>query len=311
MHRANANDRSPATVPRIHVFWLATLLVFGISSVANAQWPALYFRADPFLRLDLSRPRGGSGFATGVYSYSAESYFDGRDKTPHTSKADAVSVRFQREDYIFAAQIGLSDRTAVIGAIPVSYVKQRLFETGDWGIEKAWIGITHALDRSHHFSLMFAGAIPVDGPVGDLHFPVNARENSGFVTTQLVIGRESTTRSPSIYLRAGVGLYTSKEEYYGRRLYEFPGEFRATVGVAKAVRVGVGSEGRFVVGSPDNQLFSETLYSHDAFAFGPDLIVRLTPDAHLHVAYRQDVFGFYATAGSYWNVSMIIVPAIP
>jgi hypothetical protein len=284
----------------------AAILLFVLAGSAHAQWPALYFRADPFLRLDLSRPEGGSEFEVGVFSYSAESYFDGRDQTPHSSKAEAANVRFQREEYIFSGQIGLSNRTAIIGALPVSHVKQRLFESGEWGIEKAWVGITHALDQSHHISLVLVGAVPIDGSIGELHFPVRARDNSGFVTTQLILSRESTNRIPSVYLRAGVGVYTSKEEYYGRRLYEFPGELRATIRLADALRAGFGSEGRFVVGSPDNHLFSHTLYSHDAFAFGPDLILNLAPDTKLHATYRHEVFGFFATAGSYWNVAVVL-----
>lgn len=293
-------------MPRLRLSCLSLILVLAASGVAHAQWPALYFRADPFLRLDLSRPQGGSGFGMAVYSYSAESYFDGRDQTPHTSKAEAANVRFQREEYIFAGQLGLTNRTAILAAVPVSHVKQRLFESGDWGIEKAWIGLTHALDRSHHYSILFAGAVPIDGPVGKLHFPVTARDNSGLVTAQFIVSHESLSRAPGIYLRTGVGMYTSKEEYYGRRLYEFPGELRASIGLAEPVRLGFGAEGRFVVGSPDNRLFAQTLSSHDAFAFGPDLIVKLAPDASLHATYRHEVFGFYATAGSYWNITMVL-----
>jgi hypothetical protein len=282
------------------------LLVIFLSGSAYAQWPALYFRADPFLRLDLSRPHGGNGFGMAVYNYSAESYFDGRVLTPHTSKASAPSVRFQREEYIFSGQIGLSNGTAIVGAIPVSHVRQRLFETGDWGIEKVWLGVAHALGRSHRFTVLFAGAVPIDGPVGDLHFPVTARDNSGFVTAQVILNYESRGRAPGVYVRTGVGMYTSKEEYYGRRLYEFPGEIRASIQMAPPLQIGLGGEGRFVVGAPDNRVFARTLTSHDAFAFGPDLVVHLTPDASLHAVYRQEVFGFFATAGSYWNIAMLL-----
>lgn len=292
---------------RVSVF---ALLLIAISSPAHAQWPALYFRADPFLRMNLARPDGGSGMAMSVYSYSAESYFDGLDQTPHTSKADAPNVRFQREEYIFTGVIGLSRNTAAIAAVPVSYVKQRLFESGAWGVEKAWVGVTHALDRAHHYSVLAAAAIPIDGQVGNLHFPVAARDESGFITVQFIGSRAHRGYAPSIYLRAGVGMYTSKEEYYGRRLYEFPGELRLMYPLNSSVRLGLGSEGRFVVGAPDNRLFDNTLSSHDAFAFGPDIAIRLTPDAHLHATYRQDVFGFYATAGSYWGAALVIAPSV-
>lgn len=287
-------------------FILIGLLFCALADPALAQWPALYFRADPLLRLDLARPRGGSNFGVAVYSYSAESYFDGRDLTPHTSKANASNVRFQREEYIFAGQIGLSDRTAIVGVVPVSHVKQRLFETGDWGVEKLWFGVSHALDAKHRYSVVFVGAVPMDGPVGELHLPVTARDNSGFVTAQFVLNHESRTRFPSVYLRTGVGMYTSKEDYYGRRLYEFPGEVRIIMRVTDPIRLGIGSEGRFVVGAPDNRLFSNTLTSHDAFAFGPHLVIRLTPHANLHATYRHEVIGFYATAGSYWNIAMTL-----
>lgn len=289
---------------------ILTVVVVLTATTTYAQWPALYFRADPFLRLDLSRSGGGSGFGMSVYSYSAESYFDGLDQTPHTSKAEAPNVRFQREEYIFTGVIGLSRSTAAVIAVPVSYVKQRLFESGAWGVEKAWVGVSHALDQAHHYSILAAAAVPIDGQVGELHFPVAARDKSGFITAQFVGSRASSRFVPSIYLRAGVGMYTSKEEYYGRRLYEFPGELRVMYPLTSFLKLGVGSEGRFVVGAPDNRIFVRTLSSHDAFAFGPDLLVRLTPDAHLHASYRQDVFGFYATAGSYWSVAMVIVPAV-
>lgn len=293
-------------MPRLTVSLLLGMLLCALTGTASAQWPALYFRADPFLRLDLSRSQAGSAFGLGVYSYTAESYFDGRDLTPHTSKAEAANVRFQREEYIFSAVIGLSRRTALVGSIPVSHVRQRLFETGDWGVEKFWLGVSHALDQAHHFSVVVAGAIPVDGPVGELHFPVAARDNSGFVTTQFILNHESRTRVPSFYFRAGVGMYTSKEEFYGRRLFEFPGELRVTMRLSEPVQLGIGGEGRFVVGAPDNRFFANTLTSHDAFAFGPHLIIRLTPAANLHATYRHEVFGFYATAGSYWNIAMVL-----
>lgn len=244
-----------------------------------------------------------------LYGYAAESYFDGRDKTPHTSKAETPAVRFQREEYIFTGVLGLNQRTAVVLSVPVSYVKQRLFEPGEWGVEKVWGGVTHALDRGHHFSVMAAIAVPIDGPIGELHSPVTARDHSGLVTAQAIVARAASGFTPEVYVRSGVGMYTSKEEYYGRRLYEFPAEFRATYPLAGYAHLGLGGEGRFVVGSPDNQLFAQTLSSHDAFAFGPDLIVRLTRDANLHATYRHEVFGFYATAGSYWNVAMVIVPS--
>lgn len=287
-------------------FTCALLLVlFGQSS---AQWPALYFRADPLLRLDLSRPNGGSSFGLAVYSYSAEAYFDGLDRTPHTSRAEMPMVRFQREEYVFSGSIGLSRNTALVVSLPVSYVRQRLFETGDWGVEKVWLGGVHALDAAHHVSLLMAAAIPVDGAVGNLHFPVGARDHSGFLTTQLIYAHNPDGLSPHVYLRVGAGVHTSKEEYYGRRLYEFPAEFHATLPVGSSLRVGGGAEGRFVVGSPDDRIFVRTLSSHDAFAFGPDLVIHLTQQASLRATYRQEAIGYYATAGSYWNVAMILGP---
>jgi hypothetical protein len=289
-------------MPRSRLLLLVTLSLFGRSGSASAQWPALYFRADPFLRLDLSCPDGGSSFGLAVHSYSAEAYFDGLDQTPHTSKADVPSVRFQREEYVFSSTIGLSRRTAIVVSLPVSHVRQRLFETGDWGVEKVWLGATHALDHSHHFSALVAAALPVDGAVGNLHSPVAVRDRSGVLTAQFILSHAPLGRAPHLYLRFGAGVYTSKEEYYGRRLYEFPGEFRASVPVVQGLRVGLGGEGRFVMGAPDDRLFARTLTSHDAFAFGPDLFVSLTPEADLHATYRHEVFGFYATAGSYWNI---------
>ncbi len=57
-----------------------------------------------------------------------------------------------------------------------------------------------------------------------------------------------------------------------------------------------------MMGAPDDRLFVRTLSSHDAFALGPDLFISLTPEADLHATYRHEIFGFYATAGSYWNI---------
>ena len=284
------------------IFGLSVCLLCLGTSSASAQWPALYFRADPFLRLDLSRPDGGSSFGLAVYSYSAQSYFNGLDKTPHTSRADIPNVRFQREDYVFSGVLGLSDRTAFVISLPVSHVTQRLFETGDWGVEKVWLGATHALDQSHQVSVAMAAALPVDGAVGDLHSPVAARDRSGVLTAQFILSHAPLGRAPHLYLRVGAGVYTSKEKYYGRRLYEFPGEFRVSVPVVQGLRVGLGGEGRFVMGAPDGRLFARILTSHDAFALGPDLFVSLTPEADLHATYRHELFGFYATAGSYWNI---------
>lgn len=289
---------------------LATVLALVVSP-AHAQWPALYFRADPFLRLDLSRPQGGSGFSTAVYGYSAEAYFDGLDQTPHTSKADVPAVRFERQEYVFTAAFGLSRQTALVASLPISHVRQRLFESGEWGVEKGWLGVVHALDRAHHLSLLGAVAIPIDGQVGNLHFPVAADDRSGVLTAQVIVSRAASGYIPRLYLRSGVGMYTSKEEYYGRRLYEFPAEFRATYPLSRFGELGLGGEGRFVVGAPDDRLFARTLTSHDAFGFGPDFVLRLTPDAHLHATYRHELFGFYATAGSYWNVAMVLSPRRP
>ncbi len=299
-------------LPRGHCALIYCLVIWLCGAApAYAQWPALYFRADPFLRMDLARPEGGSTFGLAVYSYTAESYFDGQDQTPHTSKQAVPTVRFQREDYVFSGAIGLSQKTAIVLSLPVSHVRQRLFETGDWGVEKVWVGATRAFGRGHHLTMLMAAAIPIDGAVGNLHSPVAARDHSGFLTAQIVLRTDARPLVPRLYLRVGSGLYLEKEEYYGRRLYEFPGEFRATYPIGKAVQFGLGSEGRFVVGAPDDRFFAPTLSSHDAFAFGPDLMVSLTPQASLHVTYRHEAIGFFATAGSYWNVSMAVFPGRP
>jgi hypothetical protein len=153
---------------------------------------------------------------------------------------------------------------------------------------------------------LLGAAVPVDGSVGNLHFPVSARDHSGLLTTQLIVSHYGVGLVPRVYLRVGAGMYTSKERYYGRRLYEFPGELHVTIPVLRALQLGAGSEGRFVVGAPENRVFTQTLSSHDAFAFGPDAIVRLTPSASLHASYRHEAIGFYATAGSYWNLAMVL-----
>lgn len=96
----------------------------------------------------------------------------------------------------------------------LSQLSNRVYlSAGPGGVEKAWLGITHALDHAHHLSILVAGAITIDGSVGDLHFPVVAHDNSGFITAQFVLSHQSRSLAPSIYLRAGVGAYTSKEEY--------------------------------------------------------------------------------------------------
>jgi hypothetical protein len=287
---------------------LTLLCLLALGETAHAQWPALYFRADPLLRLDLSRRSAGTSFALSTYRYEAGAYFDGRDKTPHSSVSEFPMIAYEREEFVFSGVFGLSKDVAAVIAAPVSHASQRYHETGEWGIERLWLGGLWAVDRARHFSLLGWMAVDWDGPTGNLLYAVGDDNGSSLAGLQFVLASGDRSQGPEFYLRGGAAVHLRKDRWFNRRLYEFPGEFRFLMPVTHRLALGGGIDGHFVVGHQESLPFIGRYTSHDAFAIGPDLSLRLTPEIRLHAVFRDEIIGYYASAGVYWNVALAITP---
>jgi hypothetical protein len=88
-------------------------------------------------------------------------------------------------------------------------------------------------------------------------------------------------------------------------IFEFPGEFRATVPLLKRTAIGPFVDARFVVMDHGGDT---GIRSRDAVAVGPFARLRLIGSLEVMANYRHEIIGFLSSAGSSWNLGLSLIP---
>jgi hypothetical protein len=275
-------------------------------SVLALQSCITYYKPDPFAGLDFGRARRGTVVEASVNRYSAESYFDGEDETPHTSTSSKPDQKYTREDIILRSTTAFSGGPDLVLVLPITHVRQLGTENaegepGKWRVEHLWLGANILSTPDRRFSLMFGLGMPIGGDINTMASAGQDHDGTARATIQPILTNGFPEGGFGYYLRLGAGIHMGTDDEDVDRIYELPGELVLSAPVGERASVGFRSDARFTLIDYGGQQGTQ---SRDVIAIGPYISFAATKDWRIKATYREEVIGYFTSAGSSWHIGI-------
>lgn len=235
----------------------------------------------------------------GAYArYDSNAYFDGKDEFPHSSTNSSESSSYTRDELTLTYSRDIGHNTRVVAMLPASKVRQRGIVAGEWRVEHLWVGTLH-MRTDRQGSLLLALGLPLAGGIDSLSSANADEDNDARVAAMTIFTNGFVENHWAHYARIGAIAHLGTGDY-DQSVYELQGEAHLAPALG-LIHLGLRIDAKFTLVSDDSE---STPLSHDAVAIGPILHCPLSDRIAVSMLYREEIFGYYASAGSAFRLSL-------
>lgn len=264
-----------------------------------------YYQPDLLSGIDPPRANRGTSVGVAFNRYVATAYFDGRGSSPHTKTTERPDRKYTRSDIIFSTFARIKGFTDVCVVLPISGVSQRTGPYGiasdNWGIEHVWLGASLLHSSRRRANLLLVIGLPLNGKLSTLASAAENHNSSMRLMLEPLFSNGTPSGRFGYYLRLGAGIHVNPDVGGVSSIHELPGEFRVLAPLGKTFHLGFRADARFTLITYSGARGTQ---SHDVVGIGPYASLALGTGWHIDAGYRSEVIGYFATAGSSWNVNM-------